>query len=121
MPPRRKRGRYKLLQPETVQTPVPPRVIAIAIAIQWVFWFALAGVLAAFLLVLSVYLHWHFQEETWLRLWPASLRLITGADLSTASMVWATLENACLYAVFGLAFGALHLSFRALRHRRRGV
>ncbi|MGN6594275.1 MAG: hypothetical protein ACTHJX_15380 [Terriglobales bacterium] len=120
---RKKRRRYKLLQPEP-ESGLPqlsPRAQAIVIVIQWAFWFALAGILVAFLLILSLFTHWRVSEQVWLNLWPASLRLMSAANLSNTEMshlaLWLTIENGLLYCVFGLLLGGVHVGFRALRRR----
>lgn len=118
---RKKRRRYKLVQPEAVEEPLPARVVAIVTVVQWTFWFALAGVLVAFLLVISLYTHWRVGAQTWLNLWPASAKLLTANGLTDRQMtrlaLWSSVENGLLYALFGILLGGVHVGFRALRRR----
>ncbi len=119
---RKKRRHYKLLQPLEVTPALPPRVRAIVTLVQWVFWAGLAGILAAFGLILTLYARWRLSARTWLRLWPASQRLMDAAPSLSATQashlaVWLTLENGLLYAGLGLVLGGAHVALRALRHR----
>src|SRR6185312_17156793 len=107
MPPK-KRRRYKLLEPLPVEQELPPRVVAVVTVFQWMLWFAMAGVLVAFCLVLSLELRWHVSTQLWLRLWPASVQLMT-ADPSRAHMtrlaLWTTTENGIMYGGVGVVIG----------------
>lgn len=119
---RKRRRRYKLLEPVDATPGLPARVRAIVTIVQWTFWGGLAGVLVAFALILTLFSHWRLSAQTWLRLWPASERLLaTAASLSPAQAshlaVWLTLENGLLYAGFGMVLGGAHVAIRTLRHR----
>jgi hypothetical protein len=119
---RKRRRHYKLLEPLAVTPELPARVRAIVTLVQWGFWGGLAGVMVAFALILTLFGHWRLSAATWLRLWPASERLLaTAASLSPTQAshlaVWLTLENGLLYAAIGLLLGGAHVAIRALRRR----
>jgi len=119
---RKKRRKYKVVQPLAEEGVAPARVLAAVTIIQWGFWFALTGVLVAFGLVLSLYTRWRVDEQLWLRLWPSSIQLMTAAGLGkpelTKLALWTTGENGLLYGAVGLAAGGAHAWFRAWRKRR---
>lgn len=100
-----------------------PRALAIVTVVQWGFWFAIAGILVAFLLILSLFTHVRVEQQMWLHLWPASIHLMMAGGASSASMgrlaLWTTVENGLLYCAFGILFGFLHVGLRALRRRLR--
>ncbi len=119
---RKRRRHYKLLQPVEVTPELPARVRAIVTLVQWAFWGALAGILVSFGLILTLYARWRLSAQTWLRLWPASQRLMDAAPVLSASQashlaVWLTLENGLLYGGIGIVLGGAHVSIRALRRR----
>ncbi|HWG38140.1 MAG TPA: hypothetical protein VN690_10520 [Terriglobales bacterium] len=119
---RKKRRKYKMVEPVAVEAVAPARVLALVTVIQWGFWFAMAGVLVAFGLVLSLYSHWRVDEQVWLRLWPSSIRLMTASGLGphdlTKLALWTTGENGLLYGVIGAVAGGAHAWFRSWRKRR---
>jgi len=118
---KKKRRRYKLLQPEPVVEQPSARVLAVVTLIQWAFWFGLAGVLVAFLLIASLYTHWRIGGQMWLNLWPASERLLSATGLTNRQMtnlaLWSSVENGLLYGLIGVLVGGVHVAFRALRRR----
>lgn len=119
---RKRHRRYKLLQAEPVEAQLSTRALAIVTVVQWAFWFALAGVLVAFGLILTLFTHFRLNPQTWLRLWPASIRLMT-SDPSATHMgrlaLWLTIENGLLYCAIGIVLGFLMVGLRALRRRLR--
>ncbi len=118
---KKKRRRYKLLQPEPVVEQPSARVLAVVTLLQWVLWFGMAGVLVALLLVVSLYTHWRVGAQTWVRLWPASERLLTASGLTDRQMtnlaLWSSVENGLLYGLIGVLAGGVHVGLRALRRR----
>lgn len=117
---RKKRRRYKLLHPEAVAETLPPRVQAVVTIVQWMFWLAMAGVFIAFGLILSLYTHWRINGQVWLKLWPASIQLMTAGDASPQHLarlaLWATVENGLIYGAGGIILGT---AWALVRYRRR--
>ncbi|TAN20871.1 MAG: hypothetical protein EPN33_13880 [Acidobacteria bacterium] len=120
---RKKRRHYRLLEAEPVVPELSSRAQAIVTIVQWGFWFAIAGILVAFLLILSLFTHFRVDAQTWLRLWPASVHLMLAGGASQSTMgrlaLWSTVENGLLYCAIGLVFGFLHVGLRALRRHRK--
>ncbi|MGH9487828.1 MAG: hypothetical protein ACRD04_09615 [Terriglobales bacterium] len=115
---RKKRRHYKLVQPEPMVPRLSARAEAIVTVVQWAFWFALAGILVAFLLILSLFAHIQLSAQTWLRLWPASFQLMTATGEPSKSLaIWLTVENGLLYCGFGIVLGLVWVGMRALRRR----
>jgi hypothetical protein len=119
---RKKRRRYKVLEPMPVEPTLPARVRAIVTVVQFAFWAGLAGILAAFGLIVTLYAHWRLSAQTWLRLWPASRRLLDSAAALSPSQashlaVWLSLENGILYAGLGILFGIVYVAIGSLRRR----
>ncbi|MGH9393438.1 MAG: hypothetical protein ACRD1E_04655 [Terriglobales bacterium] len=109
------------MQPLDPEAAPPGRVLALVTVIQWGFWFGLAGVLVAFGLVLSLYTHRAVNEQLWLRLWPASMQLMTAAGMGqrelTSLALWTTGENGLLYAAIGVLAGGAYVGLRRLRKK----
>ncbi|MGH9465974.1 MAG: hypothetical protein ACRD1Y_01340 [Terriglobales bacterium] len=115
---RKKQHRYKLLHPEKMPVELSPRAQAIVTIVQWAFWFALAGILVAFLLLLSLFTHYRVSVETWLHLWPASVRLMTATGGPSKGLaIGMTVENGLLYCAIGILLGFIHVAFRSLRQK----
>lgn len=123
---RKKRKRYKLTVPAIVEPEPPQRVVVIVTLIEWTAWFALAGVLVAFLLIASLYTSMRLGQAMWLNLWPASIHIMTARNLTPHQMThlafWMAGENGLLYGLIGiLAAGlkvGLGLLWRRLRYNR---
>ncbi|MGH9474829.1 MAG: hypothetical protein ACRD1C_00700 [Terriglobales bacterium] len=117
---RKRKPHYKLLPSQPVGPQLSARARAIVTIVQWAFWFALAGILVAFFLILSLFTHYRLDPQVWLRLWPASIRLMT-ADPTATKMgrlaLRLTLENGLFYGAAGFVLGFLHVGFRSLRRR----
>lgn len=120
---RKKRKRYKLVEPKAEGEAIPARVLAIVLVIQWTLWLAVAGVLIPLLLLASLFTKLHLGSSVWLQLWPASARLMSAANLDGRQMshlaLWLAAENGLIYAAFGILLGLAHVGLRRLR--RRGV
>ena len=120
---RKKRRRYKLLDPQKYGPTIPVRVENAATILQWAVVAFLAGVVVAFLLIVSLFTQFHPGQTLWLDLWPASLKLIIASGLNphqtTHLAFWLAGENGLLYAVFGLLLGGAHVTLRLLRRRFR--
>lgn len=118
---RKKKRRYKLLEAEPLAPQVPPRVQAAVTIIQWAFYCAMAGIIIAFLLVLSLFSHFRLGQQWWLSLWPASIKLMTASGLTQSELthlaLWASVENGLIYGLIGILLGGVHVAFRALRRR----
>lgn len=119
---RKKLKRYKLVTPEALGAePIPPRVLAILLVIQWTIWLAIVGTFIPLLLLGSLFTKLHLGTSTWLRFWPASQRLLTATGLDGRQMshlaLWLAAENGLLYAAYGALLGLLHLAWRRLRRR----
>ncbi|MGH9518877.1 MAG: hypothetical protein ACRD2D_04475 [Terriglobales bacterium] len=119
---RKKRKRYKVVEPQAEGEVIPPRVLAIVLVVEWTLWLAVAGVLIPLLLLGSLFTKLHLGASVWLQLWPASHRLLTATGLDGRQMghlaLWMAAENGLIYAGFGLLLGLAHLGFRRLRRGR---
>ena len=122
---RKRRRHYKLLTP--IEAAVPPRrADDLATLGRWAGALFMTGVLVALLLIASLFTSLHPQPSLWLRVWPASLRLMTTPGLSghqaTHLALWLAGENGLLYALIGILAGGVHVLirrlFRSIRRRR---
>lgn len=116
---RKKRRHYKLLTP--VEMAAPPRAEDLLTLARWAGAFFLTGMLVALLLITSLFTALHPQASIWLRVWPASLRLMTTPGLSghqaTHLALWLAGENGLLYALIGILAGGVHVIARKLYRR----
>lgn len=117
---RKKRRHYKVLTPVPVAAG-PRRVEDLATLARWAGAFFMAGLLVALLLMASLFTSLHPQPSLWLRIWPASLRLMTtpglGGHEATHLAMWLAGENGLLYALIGILAGGVHVVGRMLYRR----
>ena len=121
--PKKRRRRYKLLQPVSVTPTVPARVRNATTLLHWASAGFLLGVVVAFGLVLTLFTRLRLAPQTWLWLWPASMRLMLSTGLTphqtTHLAFWLAGENGLRYGAFGVAGGVAHVVLRMLFGRRR--
>ncbi|HEY7838262.1 MAG TPA: hypothetical protein VIC54_06655 [Terriglobales bacterium] len=123
---RKRRRHYKLLTPIEAAVLPPRRVEDLTTLGRWAGALFMAGVLVALLLIASLFTSLHPQPSLWLRVWPASLRLMTTPGLSghqaTHLALWLAGKNGLLYALIGILAGGVHVLirrlFRSIRRRR---